>query len=65
MVMSVVATPPLPGHQTNARTTGFEAKTIHRLLEVDPKNGDFKRGDDNPLDCDLPVVDETSMSTSC
>jgi exodeoxyribonuclease V alpha subunit len=33
--------------------TGFDAKTIHRLLEVDPKGGGFKRGDDNPLDCDL------------
>ena len=41
--------------------TGFEAKTIHRLLEVDPKAGGFKRGDENPLDCDLLVVDETSM----
>src|SRR6202522_2594339 len=41
--------------------TGFEAKTVHRLLEVDPKTGGFKRGDDNPLDCDLLVVDETSM----
>ena len=41
--------------------TGFEAKTIHRLLEVDPKGGGFKRGDDHPLDCDLLVVDETSM----
>src|SRR5208282_4952827 len=41
--------------------TGFEAKTIHRLLEVDPKSGGFKRGDDNPLDCNLLVVDETSM----
>src|SRR5580693_622609 len=41
--------------------TGFEAKTIHRLLEVAPKGGGFKRGDDNPLDCDLLVVDETSM----
>ncbi len=41
--------------------TGFEAKTIHRLLEVDPKDGGFKRGEDNPLDCDLLVVDETSM----
>jgi len=41
--------------------TGFEAKTIHRLLEVDPKAGAFKRGSDNPLDCDLLVVDETSM----
>jgi exodeoxyribonuclease V alpha subunit len=41
--------------------TGFEAKTIHRLLEVDPKTGGFKRGDDNPLDCDLLVIDEASM----
>jgi hypothetical protein len=31
-------------------TTGFEAKTIHRLLEVDPKTGGLKRGDDNPPD---------------
>src|SRR5262249_11388168 len=41
--------------------TGFEAKTIHRLLEVDPRGGGFKRGEDNPLDCDLLVVDEASM----
>jgi exodeoxyribonuclease V alpha subunit len=41
--------------------TGLEAKTIHRLLEVDPKGGGFRRNDANPLDCDLLVVDETSM----
>ena len=41
--------------------TGFEAKTIHRLLEVDPKTGGFKRGSDNPLECELLVIDETSM----
>ena len=41
--------------------TGFEAKTIHRLLEVDPKTGGFRRGSDHPIDCDLLVVDETSM----
>ena len=41
--------------------TGFEAKTIHRLLEIDPKSGGFRRGEDSPLDCDLLVVDETSM----
>ena len=41
--------------------TGFEAKTIHRLLEIDPKGGGFKRGADNPLDCDMMVVDEASM----
>ena len=41
--------------------TGIEAKTIHRLLEIDPKHGGFSRTEDNPLDCDLLVVDETSM----
>jgi exodeoxyribonuclease V alpha subunit len=41
--------------------TGLEAKTIHRLLEVDPKGGGFRRDAANPLDCDLLVVDETSM----
>jgi exodeoxyribonuclease V alpha subunit len=41
--------------------TGLEAKTIHRLLEIDPKHGGFSRNEDNPLDCDLLVVDETSM----
>ena len=41
--------------------TGFEAMTIHRLLEVDPRGAGFKRNADNPLDCGLLVVDETSM----
>ena len=44
-----------------SEATGMEARTIHRLLEVDPKSGGFRRGTDNPLDCDLLVVDETSM----
>ena len=42
-------------------TSGFEARTIHRLLEVDPMTGGFRRGTDNPVDCDLLVVDEASM----
>jgi exodeoxyribonuclease V alpha subunit len=41
--------------------TGMEAKTIHRLLEFDPKAFGFKRNDENPLECDLLVVDESSM----
>jgi len=41
--------------------TGMEAKTIHRLLEFDPKAFGFKRNEENPLDCDLLVVDESSM----
>ena len=42
-------------------TTGMEAKTIHRLLEFDPSQGRFRRDVDNPLECDLLVIDETSM----
>ena len=32
-----------------------------RLLETDPKNGGFKRNAENRLDCNLLVIDETSM----
>jgi exodeoxyribonuclease V alpha subunit len=42
-------------------TTGLEAKTIHRLLEVDPATGRFQRNEDKPLECDLLIVDENSM----
>jgi exodeoxyribonuclease V alpha subunit len=44
-----------------SESTGREAKTIHRLLEVDPRTGSFKRNEGKPLTCDLLVVDETSM----
>lgn len=42
-------------------TAGVEAKTIHRLLEVNPGSGGFTRNEGRPLECDLMVVDETSM----
>lgn len=45
--------------------TGFEAKTIHRLLEVEYKDNsvtpDFVHNMRNPLDCDAVIVDELSM----
>ncbi len=44
-----------------AESTGLDARTIHRLLETDPRTGGFKRGEEHPLECDLLVVDETSM----
>ncbi len=44
-----------------SESTGVEAKTIHRLLEVDPKYGGFKSGIEMLLECDLLVIDETSM----
>lgn len=44
-----------------SEATGIEAKTIHRLLEVNPRDGSFRRGEHHPLEGDLVVVDETSM----
>jgi exodeoxyribonuclease V alpha subunit len=44
-----------------SESTGLEAKTIHRLLETDPRTGAFRRTEEVPLDCDLLVVDEASM----
>jgi len=41
--------------------TGAQAKTIHRLLEFDPKIMGFKRDQEHPLDADLVVIDEASM----
>ena len=44
-----------------SEAVGIEAKTIHRLLEFDPRSFGFKRNEDNPLECDLLVIDESSM----
>ena len=44
-----------------AETSGYEARTIHRLLEFDPGSRAFRRDANCPLECDLLVVDETSM----
>ena len=42
--------------------TGIEAMAIYRLFgNFNPDEGRFRRNRDNPLDCDLVVVDETSM----
>jgi exodeoxyribonuclease V alpha subunit len=41
--------------------TGWEAKTIHRLLEYTPHKGDFKRDEDDPLEADVVIIDEASM----
>ncbi len=42
-------------------TTQYEAKTIHRLLEYSPANGSFKKNEENLLEADLIIIDETSM----
>ncbi len=57
----VLAAPTGRAAKRMAETTGREARTIHRLLETDPKTGGFQRNANDPIDCDLLVVDETSM----
>lgn len=44
-----------------SETTGFEARTIHRLLEYSLQKGGFQRNEEKSLDVDLLVVDEASM----
>jgi exodeoxyribonuclease V alpha subunit len=44
-----------------SEATGWEAKTIHRLLEFSPQKGGFKKDQDDPLEADVIIIDETSM----
>jgi len=44
-----------------SETTGKEAKTIHRLLEYNPKLNTFSKNRLNKLSCDLLIIDEASM----
>lgn len=43
-----------------SEATGRGASTVHRLLEYNPSGG-FQRNFENPLECDLIIVDEASM----
>jgi len=44
-----------------AEITGFEAATIHRMLEFSPKTGTFVRREGNEIEADMVIVDEVSM----
>ncbi len=51
-----------------SEATGFEAKTIHRLLELNsaleggnPEKAGFERNEENPLEADVIIIDEMSM----
>ena len=53
-----------------SEATGYEARTIHRMLEVTGNISDdddntsfarFERNEDNPLECDVIIIDEMSM----
>lgn len=44
-----------------AEATGQDARTIHRVLEFQPKKGTFKRNEGNALSGEALVIDEFSM----
>lgn len=50
-----------------AEATGYEAQTLHRLLELsndldgEQRDAQFGRDEQNPLQADVIIVDETSM----
>ena len=44
-----------------SESSSFAAKTIHRLLIFDPATMKFCHNSNNPLDCDILIVDEVSM----
>lgn len=44
-----------------AEATKHDAKTLHRLLEYNPQDNRFRRNEEEPLACDLLIVDEASM----
>jgi exodeoxyribonuclease V alpha subunit len=55
-----IAAPTGKASRRASEATGKEASTIHRLLEIG-RDGKFKRNKDNPLECDVLVLDEMSM----
>lgn len=56
-----LASPTGRAAQRLSEMTGQEAKTIHRLLEFDPKSMKFKRDPENPIPADAIAIDEASM----
>src|SRR4029450_4128111 len=57
----VLAAPTGRAAKRMSESSGEEAMTIHRLLEYNPREGGFHRSEDNPLQADFVIVDETSM----
>ncbi|MBE9565323.1 MAG: AAA family ATPase, partial [Proteobacteria bacterium] len=44
-----------------SEVTGRPAKTIHRLLEIDPAAWEFRRNEERPLEAEVVIIDESSM----
>ncbi|MCI9021217.1 MAG: ATP-dependent RecD-like DNA helicase [Eubacterium sp.] len=60
----VLAAPTGRAAKRMSETTGYEARTIHRLLEINggvEGNAGFERNESNPLEADAVIIDEMSM----
>ena len=57
----LLAAPTGRAAQRLSELTGVEAKTIHRMLAFDPASMRFRHDEENPLQADAFVIDETSM----
>lgn len=61
----VLAAPTGRAAKRMTETSGREAKTIHRLLEVgftiDDEHMEFKKNENDPVDADVIIIDEVSM----
>ena len=60
-VVTKLAAPTGRAAKRMSETTGREAATLHRLLEFEPKTGEFKKNAQDPLDAGAIIVDESSM----
>ena len=61
---SALAAPTGRAAKRMSETTGYEAKTIHRLLELSggmDEHAGFERNEQNPLETDVIIIDEMSM----
>ena len=56
-----LAAPTARGAAALGAAIGAKASTLHRLLEWQPREGEFARNARNPLECDAIIVDELSM----
>ncbi len=60
-VKTLLAAPTGRAAKRMSEATGYEAKTIHRLLEYSFVKGGFQKNEEKPLSCDLLILDEVSM----
>ncbi len=62
----ILAAPTGRAAKRMTEATGMEAQTIHRLLEItflqeDSRSQSFEKNEENPLEADVIIIDETSM----